>query len=155
MALATDNCVRSAHCDCNTQQRTKRKEFLKTPQTAWTKMPLPAWTSGIPYDSTHMQATDAYFSYQIDKPLRRDREDPSLQHGSENVPIIPKGVPISDHYQALEFFQQWYNSGLASFQHFATWITLKIQNGRIRIYVAYTVITLIGLLTTWVVWGGR
>jgi hydrogenase-4 component B len=137
------------------QQRTKHKEFLKTPRVAWTKMPLPAWTSGIPYDNTHMQATDAYFSYQIDVPLRREREDPSLQHASENVPIIPKGVPISDHYQVMEFFQQWYNSGLASFQHFATWITLKIQNGRIRIYVAYTVITLIGLLITWVVWGGR
>jgi hypothetical protein len=137
------------------QQRIKRKEFLKTPQSAWTKMPLPAWTSGITYDSTHMQATDAYFAYQIDVPLRREREDPSLQYASENVPIIPKGVPISDHYQVKEFFQQWYNGGLASLQRFATWTTLKIQNGRIRVYVAYTVITTVGLLTAWIVWGGR
>lgn len=129
------------------QQRTKRKASLKTP--------LPAWTSGIPYDSTHMQATDAYFGYQIDVLLRQDREDSSLQRASENVPVIPKGVPISDHYQVMEFFQQWYNSGLVSFQRFATWITLKIQNGRIRIYVAYTVITTVGLLTAWIVWGGR
>jgi hydrogenase-4 component B len=129
------------------QQRIKRRALLK--------MPLPAWTSGIHYDSTHMQATDAYFGYQIDVLLRRDREEPSLQLTSENVPIIPKGVPISDHYQVMEFFQQWYNGGLASLQRFATWTTLKIQNGRIRVYVAYTVITLVGLLTAWIVWGGR
>ena len=126
------------------QRRMKREALLK--------MSVPVWSSGIPYDGTHMQATGAYFGYQVDLPLRRRRAEPPLVNAAE---IIPEGLHISDRYQIIEFFQKWYNSGLMALQRFATWSTLRIQNGRVRVYVAYMVITLVGLLTAWLIWGGR
>ncbi len=126
------------------QRRMKREALLK--------MPVLVWTSGIHYDSTHMQATGAYFGYQVDLPLRRRRTKASSVHSAE---IIPEGLYISDQYQVIEFFQKWYDSGLTALQRFATWSTLRIQNGRARVYVAYTIITLVGLLTAWLIWGGR
>src|SRR5205085_665280 len=106
------------------------------------KAPLPAWTSGIRYDGTHMQATGAYFGYQVDVPLRRPRVE--VPHGDEEDgarsmsvgtepprssrrEIIPAGVPISDQYQVLEFFQQGYNSGLTALLRFSSWITDRLQ----------------------------
>ncbi len=126
------------------QRRMKREALLK--------MSVPVWSSGIPYDGTHMQATGAYFGYQVDLPLRRRRAEPPLVDAAE---IIPEGLHISDRYLVIEFFQKWYNSALVALQRFATWSTLRIQNGRARVYGAYMVVTLIGLLTVWLMWGGR
>lgn len=116
------------------------------------KKSLPVWSSGIPYNGAHMQATGAYFGYQVDMPLRRHRAGPRLVDAPE---IIPEGVHISDQYQVIEFFQKSYNRRLVAFQRFTTWSTLLIQNGRMRVYGTYMVVTLIGLLIVWLMWGGR
>ena len=143
----------------------------RSKRNAHVRMALPIWSSGIDYDGAHMQATGAYFGYQVDVPLRRrvgapigNAADGGRRSGSaqttelppaHTAEIIPEGVQISDQYQVMEYFQKIYNGGLVALQRFAARITLLLQNGRERVYVAYTTLTLAGLLVAWLIWGGR
>jgi hydrogenase-4 component B len=129
--------------------------MIRGPKKQETSKSVPVWTSSIRYNGKQMQATEAYFGYQVYVPFSRSKLAKADQQGTPISGPLDDGLPMSERREAIEYFRVAYNAVLSRLLHFAEWFILAFQNGGLRRYVLYGFIMLVALLAILLALGGR